>query len=89
VVDSNTGDLIIKIVNGDDAPREINVRLAGLPSDVTMKATRTILTGPDADAVNEDGKEPVVKPQASTESVKPAFVYTAPANSLTVYCINR
>jgi alpha-L-arabinofuranosidase len=89
VSDSKTGDLIVKIVNGDDTSREINIRLAGLPSDVTMKATRTVLTGPDADAVNEDGKAPVVKPQTSTESVTPAFAYTAPASSLTVYRINR
>jgi alpha-L-arabinofuranosidase len=54
-----------------------------------MKATRTVLTGPDADAVNDDGKAPVVKPEESTESVKAAFTYTAPANSLTIYPINR
>ncbi len=89
VLDSTTGDLIVKIVNGDDEPREINVRLAGLASDVTMKATRTVLTGPDADAVNEDGEAPVVKPEASTESVKSDFTYTAPANSLTVYRIEQ
>ncbi len=89
VLDSVSGDLIVKIVNGDDEPVEIDIRLAGLASDATMKATRTILTGPDADAVNEDGEAPVVKPEESTESVKPAFSYTAPANSLTVYRINK
>jgi len=89
VLDSKSGDLIVKIVNGDDEPREINVRLTGLASDVTMKATKSILTGPDADAVNEDEEAPVIKPQASTESVKSVFTYTAPANSLTVYRIDR
>jgi alpha-L-arabinofuranosidase len=89
VSDSKTGDLIVKIVNGADESTEINIRLTGLASDVTMKATRVILAGPDADAVNEDGKTPVVKPQASTESVRPVFTYTAPANSLTIYRISR
>jgi hypothetical protein len=54
-----------------------------------MKAAQTILTGPDADTVNEDGKAPVVKLELSTESVKPVFTYTAPANSLTVYRVKR
>ena len=89
MVDSKTGDLIVKIVNGADEPVDISVRLAGLPSDVTMKATKTVLTGPDADAVNEDGKTPAVEPQESTESLRPAFTYAAPANSLTVYRIDR
>lgn len=89
VVDSKTGDLIVKIVNGADEPTEINLRLAGLPSGASLKATKTVLTGPDADAVNEDGKTPVVKPKESTESLSPAFTCTAPANSLTVYRIDR
>jgi len=89
VVDSRTGDMIVKIVNGDDEPVDINIRLAGLPSDVSMKATKTVLTGPDADAVNADGETPVIEPEVSTESVEPAFVYMAPANSLTVYRIDR
>jgi len=89
VVDSQTGDLIVKIVNGDNEPADINIRLAGLPSDVTMKATKTVLTGPKADVVNQDGKTPVVKPQVSAASVTAAFTYVAPANSLTVYRIYR
>ena len=63
--------------------------MTGLASDVTMKATKIILTGPDADAMNEDGKTPVVEPETSTEFVKPAFAYTAPAYSFTVYRITR
>ena len=54
-----------------------------------MKATKTVLTGPNADAVNEDGKAPVIKPEQSTESIEPTFRYTAPANSLTVFRIDR
>lgn len=89
VLDSKSKDLIVKIVNGDDEPREINIRLAGLSSDVSMKTVKTVLTGTYADAVNEDGKSPSVKPEESTEFVKPIFTYTAPANSLTVYRMDR
>jgi len=89
VVDSGSGDLIVKIVNGADTPANITIRLAGLSPDAPMKAVKTVLSGPDADAVNEDAKEPVIKPIQSTELVKSVFTYEAPANSLTVYRINR
>ncbi|MEN6306174.1 MAG: alpha-L-arabinofuranosidase C-terminal domain-containing protein [Anaerohalosphaeraceae bacterium] len=89
VVDSKTGDLIVKIVNGAEEPADISVRLAGISQEVSMKAVMTVLTGPDANAVNEDGKSPVVKPAVSTETVKPVFAYTAPANSLTVFRVTQ
>ena len=89
VLDSKTADLILKIVNGDDEPADFNIRLAGLPADVTMRATKTVLTGPDADAVNEDGKAPVIKPEVSAESIKADFTCTVPANSLTIFRIER
>jgi len=79
----------VKIVNGADTPANITIRLAGLSPDAPMKAVKTVLSGPDADAVNEDAKEPVIKPIQSTELVKSVFTYEAPANSLTVYRINR
>ena len=88
VLDSKTGDLIVKIVNGDDEPRDINIQLAGLASDVTVKATKTVLTGPDADVINEDGETPVIKPEVSNESVKASFTCAVPAHSLTVYRID-
>jgi alpha-L-arabinofuranosidase len=53
-----------------------------------MKAVKTVLTGPDADAVNEDGKKPVVKPETSEESVSSRFTAAVPAHSLTVYRID-
>lgn len=87
--DSKTGDVIIKIVNGDDEDREIHLQLEGLKSNKKMKAVKTVLTGPDADAFNEYGLEPAIKPIISTEAVKPAFTCTVPANSLTVYRIHQ
>ncbi|MBN1780355.1 alpha-N-arabinofuranosidase [bacterium] len=89
VLDSKTGDIIVKIVNGDDTARDIHIRLEGLDSDSEMKAIRTVLTGPDADAVNEDGKDPVVRPEASGVSAGPDFACNVPANSLIIYRIER
>ena len=89
VRDSQSGDIIIKIVNGDDTPGKVNINLIGVPFKKKLKATRTILTGPNADAENKDGEAPVVKPEISTESVTSAFTCTAPANSLTIYRIHQ
>jgi alpha-L-arabinofuranosidase len=89
VVDSRTGDLIIKIVNGDDESRDMRIHLAGLASDVRMNATKTVLTGPSADAVNKDGQTPVIKPETSSETVKSVFTFVAPAHSLTIYRIDN
>lgn len=89
VVDSPSGELIVKIVNGEDEPTDIDVRLAGLPDNASMNAIRTVLTGPGPDAENEDAKTPVVKPVSTHISVEQAFSYQAPANSLTVFRIRK
>ena len=89
VVDSKSGQIILKIVNGADAPAPLSIELAGLSATATLKVMQTVLTGPTADAVNEDGKPPVVKPVTSRFTVKPTFDYDAPANSLTVLRLQK
>ena len=86
VRDSKSGHLIIKIVNGASTPAALTVELAGLAAG-ELKATQTVLTGADADAFNEDGQPPAVKPAASEVTLKPTFDYEAPAHSLTVFRI--
>ena len=88
VRDSTSGHLIIKIVNGEDAPIPLTVTLAGLAA-ADIRSTRTVLTGSDADAFNEDGRPPVVKPVSDDMTLKPTFDYDAPANSLTVFRIRN
>ncbi len=88
VRDSKSGHIIVKIVNGGSDPAPLVVELAGLAAG-ELKATRTVLTGADADAFNEDGQPPAVKPVAAEVTIKPAFDYEAPANSLTVYRIHN
>lgn len=89
VLDSKSGDIIVKIVNGDDASRDIHIRLKGLDSEGRMKTIQTTLSGPDANAFNEDSKAPVIKPEVTMMSVKAAFTFAAPPNSLTVLRIER
>lgn len=88
VRDSRSGRLIVKIVNGEDAPAPLTVRLAGLAVE-EMQATRTVLTGSHADAFNEDGRPAAVKPVSDSVRLKPTFDYEAPANSLTVFRIRN
>ncbi|MHB9009329.1 MAG: alpha-L-arabinofuranosidase C-terminal domain-containing protein [Limisphaerales bacterium] len=88
VRDSRTGDLIVKIVNGAGAPAALIVELAGLQAG-ELEATRTVLTGADADAYNQDGQPPAVKPVASEVGLQPTFDYAAPAHSLTVFRIRQ
>jgi alpha-L-arabinofuranosidase len=84
VRDSDSGDIIVKIVNGADVPAALAIELAGR-SGGEFKATKTVLTGADADAYNEDGQPPAVKPVASEVTITSTFDYQAPAYSLTVF----
>ena len=88
VRDSKSGDLIVKIVNGATTTLALSVDLAGLPAG-NHPALKIVLSGTDADVVNEDGKPPLVKPERSELTVAPVFDYEAPANSLTIFRIKR
>jgi len=89
VRDSGTGHLIIKIVNGANASAPLTVEVAGLRAAAELPATRTVLTGPNPDAFNEDGRPPAVKPVVSEVTLRPTFDYEAPPNSLTVFRIRN
>ena len=84
VLDSQTGDLIVKIVNGAGVSAAMKVKLAGF-TGAEYKATRTVLTGANADAFNEDNQPLSVKPVVSEVTLKPEFDYEAPACSLSVF----
>jgi alpha-L-arabinofuranosidase len=88
VRDSKSGDLIVKIVNGAGSLAALTVQLSGLTSR-ELRATRTVLTGPSADAFNEDGEPPAVLPVSGKATVTPTFEYTAPAFSLTIFRFER
>jgi len=86
VRDSKSGHLIVRIVNGAGVSAALTVKLAGVAAG-ELNATRTVLTGADADAFNEDGQPPAVKPVASEVTLAPTFDYEAPAHSLSVFRI--
>lgn len=84
VRDSKSGDLILKIVNGAEISMTTKVELAGIP-EIEWAVTRTVLTGENADANNEDGREAAVKPVAQEIKLKSNFGYEAPGNSLSIF----
>lgn len=85
VRDSATGDVIVKVVNGDDAPQALTLRFVGAGAGkLPATATRTVLTGASADIVNEDGAAPAATPQVTTVALAAELAYEAPANSLTI-----
>jgi alpha-L-arabinofuranosidase len=75
VRDSISGDLILKIVNPDAAPKPLQVALSGAKK-LAPTATKTVLA--------ETNPPQPIGPQVSTLVVGPAFNYEAPPNSLTV-----
>jgi alpha-N-arabinofuranosidase len=82
VRDSRTGDVILKLVNGESMPQPLLLRFAGAKAPAT--AERIVFGGADANVVNEDGAPPAVTPQIDTLPLAPETVYEAPANSLTI-----
>jgi alpha-N-arabinofuranosidase len=88
VRDSKSGDTIIKLVNGNDAEVRITMHVEGLRKP-EVKATRWLLTGPEAESFNEDGQKPVIQPAADEVTLKENFEYSAPANSLSILRFSR
>lgn len=87
VHDSQSGDLIVKIVNGEAAAQPVAVKLAGAKK-LLATAQRIVFGGADADVVNTDGAPPVVAPVTETVPVSATLTYEAPANSLTIFRIS-
>jgi alpha-L-arabinofuranosidase len=83
VRDSVTGDVIVKVVNGDDRAFSAAVSLAGA-SPGERRLVATVLTGASADVVNEDGRPTAAFPATEESAVGASFERVFPANSLTV-----
>jgi alpha-N-arabinofuranosidase len=88
VHDSRSGDLIVKIVNGEATAQSVAIKLAGAKK-LPATAQRTVFGGADADVVNTDGPPPVVVPVTETVPVSAAFTHEAPAHSLTIFRISN
>jgi alpha-L-arabinofuranosidase len=80
--DSKSSDVILKLVNGDSAPRQLGIEFTGAKG--SLKTSKTVLTGNDPMAVNDYTNPGAVLPQSSSITIESSFDYEAPANSLTV-----
>ncbi len=82
VMDSKTGDIILKMVNAGANAGIFKVNLTGFKT-ILHDAEKTMLEG-DADAEDSLSDPLNVVPVSSSFYVNPKFEYTAPAMSLTV-----
>ncbi|MBN2844014.1 MAG: hypothetical protein JXM68_13075, partial [Sedimentisphaerales bacterium] len=82
VTDSDTGELIIKIVSRSDDPITAHINLSEL-EPITSKASLTIISG-NKMAENKFGQKPEVLPVTTEMTISNAFDYIIPAHSLTI-----
>jgi len=88
VRDSRSGDVILKIVNGGEAAKTVQVNLKGLGA-TACKAEITVFGGVSPDAVNEDAQPPVLVPRTSTRQVGASFEQEVAGYSLLVVRLSR
>src|SRR5690606_37360248 len=82
VKDSETGDIIIKIVNGEEKELGADIRLSGL--DISKaKAECILLTGNPVAENTLEAPETVI-PETRSLRISENFTYPAPAHSLSV-----
>ena len=82
VRDSQGGDLILKIVKTDAAPKPLHIALSGA-KNLAPSTTKTVLAGNPMAMNNFAAPQPLV-PQTSPITVGPFIDYEASPNSLTV-----
>ncbi len=84
VKNSEMGESILKIVNGEDSAITISVSLEGVDADTQLQARHILLTGPEPDAINEDGEPECVRPVASEMKLSGETLLQVPAHSLLI-----
>ena len=84
-VDSETGDIIVKLVNGSGTPFDLNIAVKG--ASTAGIAHVTTLQCDDTGATNSIGEE-AVSPERYTLGVESTFGYTAEAYSVSVIRIS-
>ena len=83
VVDSETGDIILKLVNAGTEPGAMPIDLTGFGDNIPSSAEKTVLKG-TADAENTFEDPDHVVPVKTGMEINSSFEYLAPAMSLTV-----
>jgi alpha-N-arabinofuranosidase len=82
VQDSNSGDVIVKLVSRAGTPTKTRIDLSSI-NGLALKANRTVLTG-DPLAQNHFGQVPVLLPKTDELEISPVFELELPPSSLTV-----
>ena len=88
VRDSATGDVVVKVVNGEDRAFDATVVLAGAATP-TCHLTAAVLTGASPDVANADGQPPAAVPVVAESEAGATFLRAFPANSLTILRLRR
>ncbi len=83
VRDSKSGDIIVKVVNGESQDRSATIDLSS-GKKKHYRLTGFVFGNEDAEIVNVDGAGPSVKTLEESGTVKPTFERVFPANSLTI-----
>jgi alpha-L-arabinofuranosidase len=84
VRDSRSGAVIVKVVNGENHPVSLALRIAG--STGSLRRLQTIVFGgADPDVANTDGQPPAVTPVTEEAALGAVVERTVPASSLTVF----
>jgi alpha-N-arabinofuranosidase len=83
VRESQTGDLILKLVNAGPAPKPLHVGISGAKG-LAPTATKTVLAGDDPMAVNSFENPIRLVPETSSMAVDKSFDYEAAPHSFTV-----
>ncbi len=88
VIDSTTGDIILKMVNTSESGKKISAKLPSLKR-YNRSVDLTVLSGESLDDINAAGKEATVLPKSSRIYISRDFDYTMPPRSLSVIRIKR
>jgi GH43 family beta-xylosidase/alpha-L-arabinofuranosidase len=83
VIDSKTGDMILKLVNAFPSELTVRIALEGPRAAVLPSATCTVLSG-EPEATNSFSDPVRVAPKTSERTVGSSFSYPAPPHSLSV-----
>ena len=87
VRDSASGDVIVKLVNGEDRPLTLAIELRA--SATPRRVVATVFGGAPADTFNVDGQPPAVPTRTTEATVTGPFTRELPANSLTILRLRR
>ncbi|MBT2439172.1 carbohydrate binding domain-containing protein [Streptomyces sp. ISL-36] len=80
--DETTGELIVKVVNAQEAPARTRIDLGAATRISSPRARLTTLQG-DPNAENTSTAQPIRPERSTFDGVERAFTYTFPAHSVT------